>query len=127
MVYRHFYTFLSVLSLLFSNNCFTSIPDEITLSKEDELVIIDGLINRTHKQLEMQKSLKDLMIQYKVQKEIFTQGNHSKPHAFEMVKTARKILDTLDVEKMKHLFPSDYLEELALFSSIANKNRPARS
>ncbi len=117
-------------ALLFSNICFTSVPQEQTLANPaaaDELTILEGLIKRTQKQLESQTKLKELMIQFKVQKKMFTQGNQSKQHAFEMVKTASKILDILADEQLKHLFSTDYLEELALFSSIANKAKPGRS
>lgn len=122
-----FYILLAVFSCFFSVSGVASVPDELALSREDELAVLDSLIVRTTKQLDKQQALKDLMIQFKVQKEIFTQGNHSKQHAGEMVKTAKKILEILTDENMKHLFSSVYLEELALFSSIANKNRPARS
>jgi hypothetical protein len=116
--------------LLISNICFTAVPQEQALSNPsmaDELTILDGLIKRTQKQLASQMQLKDLMIQFKVQKQLFTQGNQSKKHAFEMVKTASQILDILGNEQLKHLFSTDYLEELALFSSIASKaTTPAR-
>lgn len=115
---------------LFSNICFTSVPQEYALANPamaDELTILEDLIKRTQKQLASQTKLKDLMIQFKVQKKLFTQGNQSKAHATEMVKTASKILDILSDEQLKHLFSSDYLEELALFSSIANKAKPGRS
>ncbi len=117
-------------SLLFSNFCLASVPQEHALSNPaaaDELTILDGLIKRTQKQLETQSKLKDLMIQFKVQKKVFIQGNQSKQHSFDMVKTASKILDILSDEQLRHLFSTEYLEELALFSSIANKSKPGRS
>ncbi|HSX12754.1 MAG TPA: hypothetical protein VLF61_04610 [Rhabdochlamydiaceae bacterium] len=115
--------------LLISNICFAAVPQEQALANPamaDELTILDGLISRTQKQLATQMQLKDLMIQFKVQKQLFTKGNQSKKHAFDMVKTASKILDILSNEQLKHLFSTDYLEELALFSSIANKATPAK-
>lgn len=118
-----------IMSLLFASIGFSSVPDEHTLAKplQDELSILESLLIRTLKQLDNQKKLKDLMIQFKIQKKVFAQGNETKQHAFEMVKTASQILDLLSDEQLKHLFPSEYLEELALFSSIANKSRPGRS
>lgn len=118
-----------ILSLFFGATGAASVPAEHALAKpaQDELSILEGVLARTLKQLDNQKKLKDLMIQFKIQKKAFAQGNETKQHAFEMVKTASQILDILSDEQLKHLFPSDYLEELALFSSIANKSRPGRS
>jgi hypothetical protein len=43
-----------------------------------------------------------------------------------MVHTARKILSEIQELHIQHLFSSEYLEELTLFSSIAGKTTPTR-
>lgn len=86
---------------------------------------IKQLIENTAKQLEAQKKLQQLMLEFNAQKEDFILGNQTKPHAARMVKSAKTILDTITTEKLKYLFTTDYLEELAFFSSIAEKKTPS--
>ncbi len=88
----------------------------------DELKIVDQLIETTKRQLETQKHLKDLMIQFRDQKESFVQGNQTKEHAGKMVRTARQIYEIITANHLEFLFPKDYLDELTFFSSIAGKS-----
>jgi hypothetical protein len=96
----------------------TSLP----ISKENELKIIEQLISATAAQLETQKQLKELMLQFQKQQEEFIQGNQTKAHTARMVRTARQIYETLLAHHLEHLFAKDYLDELTFFSSIAGKN-----
>ncbi len=96
----------------------TSLP----LKEEDEVVVIDRLILATQAQLGMQKHLKELMITFQQQKEMFIQGDQSKKLATQMVRSAREILEIISDEKIHYLFSTDYLDELKMFSSIAGKN-----
>lgn len=97
------------------------------LSEEDELKIVDQLIIATTTQLETQKQMKELMLQFKKQRETFIQGDQSKSHAGRMVRTARQIYEMIAANHLEHLFAKDYLDELTFFASIAGKtsvNRP---
>lgn len=88
---------------------------------EDEIDALDHLIHATTRQLETQKQLKKLMLEFKKQREEFIQGNQTKAHASRMVRTARQIYEMITSNHMEHLFAKDYMEELTFFSSIAGK------
>ncbi len=88
----------------------------------DEIIAMDSLIESTARQLESQKHLREMMIEFIKQKEEFMQGNQTKSHASFMVRTARQIYEQISSNHIQNLFPQDYLDELVFFSSIAGKN-----
>ncbi len=102
------------------------LEEKVIEVNEDESRKIDHLIDATLQKLEQQKELKTLMLQFRDQEELFFRGDQSKEHAARMVNTARQILDIIRKAHLEYLFPSEYLEELTLFSSIAGKTAPAR-
>jgi hypothetical protein len=95
-------------------------------AEEDEIKALEQLIVATTKQLEAQKQLKELMLQFKKQREDFVQGNQTKSHASRMVRTARQIYEMITSNHLEHLFAKDYIEELSFFSSIAGKTAVTR-
>ena len=100
----------------------TSLP----LPENDELKVIEQLIEATTRQLGTQKQIKELMLQFKKQREEFVQGNQTKSHAGRMVRTARQIYEMISSNHLEHLFAKDYLDELTFFSSIAGKTSVTR-
>lgn len=95
-------------------------------SQEDEIASIEHLIAVTQKNLQTQNELKEKMLRFSLQKQRFAQGEQSKQHASLMVHTAYEIYETIKEYRLQYLFTSHYLEELALFSSIAKKSTPSR-
>lgn len=93
---------------------------------EDEVARVDHLIDATRIKLSQQQELKEMILLFRDQEEEFFRGNQSKSHAKKMVDSARRILEIIKSAHLEHLFSSEYLEELALFSSIAGKNSPTR-
>jgi hypothetical protein len=93
---------------------------------EDEIEVISHLIEATGQRLTDEKLLKDLMVEFKGQRERFLKGEQSKAHTALMVKTARNILDMITQQHLNHLFSTDYLEELTVFSSVATKRSLAK-
>ncbi len=87
---------------------------------------MDLLIAQSEKQLLVQKELREHMLLFHSHKEQFMRGNQTKIQAARMVKTASRVLETITKNHLAHLFSSEYLEELAFFSSIAGKQTPAR-
>ena len=67
--------------------------------------------------------MRQLMLDFRRQKEEFAQGNETKAHVAQMVRTARQIYESIAVHHLQHLFSQEYLDELLFFSSIAGKNR----
>lgn len=92
----------------------------------DEVSSLENLIATNEKHLSAQKQLKDKMKLFQKQKEEFMLGNQSKSHAFSMVSNAREILTVVKEEHLSYLFPTEYLEELIFFSSIAAKSVPLK-
>jgi len=115
------------MRIVYSDNPTLLIPQSsliettLPLSENDEMKIIDQMISATSRQLEMQKQMKELMMQFKKQREEFIQGNQTKSHAGKMVRTARQIYEMITSNHLEHLFAKDYLDELTFFSSIAGK------
>jgi hypothetical protein len=97
------------------------IETTLPLAENDEIKVTDQLITATSRQLETQKQMRELMIQFKKQREEFIQGNQTKSHASRMVRTARQIYEIISSNHLEHLFAKDYLDELTFFSSIAGK------
>jgi|GEM_PF-3091143 len=89
----------------------------------DEINAMNHLMESTAHQLEVQKQMRQLMVDFQRQKEEFIQGNQTKAHAAEMVRTARQIYETITAHHLQYLFSKEYLDELLFFSSIAGKNK----
>lgn len=117
---RFFLLLISSTTLLFS------VEEPFVQASEDEIARIDHLIEATQVKLQQQKELKELVRLFQQQEERFFKGDQSKGHAAKMVSTARQILERIKEAHLEHLFSSEYLEELALFSSIAGKSTPKR-
>lgn len=123
---------LSWTSLGFAENPTLLIPQSslietnLPLVTEDEVSTLEQLISATEAQLEAQKQLKQLMLQFQKQREEFVQGNQSRTHASRMVRTARQIYEMITSNHIEHLFAKDYIEELSFFSSIAGKTSVTR-
>ena len=98
----------------------------VSLKEEDEIKTVEQLIDTTARQLESQKHLRELMLQFKKQREEFIQGNETKAHAGRMVRTARQIYEMIAANHLEHLFAKDYLDELTFFASIAGKTAVTR-
>lgn len=123
MLYSHLTNFLRPwilipillipLSLIFSENA--------QKEDENEIVTVEKLIVLTSQELEAQKRLKEIMQQFGRLKQQFTQGDESPSHAGKMVRMARQIYQMIEAHHLDHLFSSEYLEELAFFTSISSK------
>jgi hypothetical protein len=102
------------------------LPISVAYPKEDEVAVMEYLIEATEKNLLMQKVLKEKILLFSEQKERFMLGEQSKQYASQMVRTAFEIYEIVKEHRLQYLFTSQYLEELALFSSIARKSYPTR-
>ena len=96
------------------------------VSWNDEVKAIDCLIEATVDRLSSEKKLRELMVQFKVQREQFLAGEQTKAHTALMVRTARQILKVVKERQLSYLFSLEYLEELVVFSSVASTPRPGR-
>lgn len=109
----------------------STVPDvSIAFAKtsvdEDEIKIVDQLIVTTQERLKVQQQLRALMVDYQTQKEVFAQGNQTKPQVARLVRLGRAIYEMIEGNHFEHLFAKDYLDELQFFSSIAGKKTVTR-
>jgi hypothetical protein len=104
----------------------TNIQEGEVSSSINEIDAISLLIQDQQRHLDRQIELQNLMKLFKQQKEEFMAGKQTQKHAMSMVLTAREILQGINDEKIAYLFPSEYLEELVFFSSVAGKSKPVR-
>jgi len=93
---------------------------------EEEIKKIDHLIATTEQQLQIQQEIKRQMLDFHEQKELFLEGKQTLSHTALMLKTATGILILINENHLHYLFSSEYMEELALFTSIGAKKSPAR-
>jgi len=98
----------------------------LSFSREgEELKILDDLIAISERQITLQKELRDQIIQFHTQQDLFYQGLDSdqktKELASKMVATAAAILKTSEENHYLHLFPPFFVEELKLFANISKK------
>jgi hypothetical protein len=98
----------------------------LSFSREgEELNILDDLIATSERQIALQKELRDLIIQFHTQQDLFYQGSDNdqktKELASKMVSTAAIILKTSEENRYLHLFPPFFVEELKLFANISKK------
>lgn len=99
----------------------------LSFSKEgDELAAIDRMMSLTEEQLKAQKELKELITLFHAQQDNFFNGNQTKEHASQMVSTASRILKIIETHNYRPLFSLLFMQEIEMFSSIANKTSPAR-
>ena len=98
----------------------------LSFSREgEELKILDDLIATSERQIVLQKELRDLIIQFHTQQDLFYQGSDNdqkaKELASKMVSTAATILKYSEENHYLHLFPPFFIEELKLFANISKK------
>jgi hypothetical protein len=122
----------SIISIFFLQNIVIqseitpNIEEKIFDIKDDELSAITQFIVIQQKRLERQRDLKNQILEFRVQKVAFMNGNKTVKHASLMVSTAKEIFNSINEMKIAYLFSADYIEELIFFSSVAEKSRPIR-
>jgi hypothetical protein len=124
---KRFLPLLLLSSILFAENRTLLVPasplvdPNLSVGREDEIRVIDQLIASTQAQIEREKGLKELMVQFKKERDAFELGNQSKAHTVRLVRSARQVYERIVADHLEHLFAKDYLDELSFFSSIAGK------
>lgn len=90
-------------------------------SIENEIKTLDNLIEISQKNLENQRALKSMIVDYKKIQEQFLRNDQDKELMFRMVRQAHRVLETIKENHLTHLFRKEFLSELTLFSQIAVK------
>ena len=84
-------------------------PAPISLLEEfqkdtNEMQTIDDLIALTEAQLSVQKQVKELMIEFQKQRDLFEKNNPTKSQAYLMVKTASQLLGVIKENHLQQIF-----------------------
>jgi ribosomal protein L28 len=83
--------------------------------------VLEQSIERTQKNLETQKKIKDLLVELNSLKKRFVKNETSKEEAWRMVKVSANVLKLIENDHLEHLFSVEFLEELKVFSTYATK------
>jgi hypothetical protein len=94
----------------------------------EELKILDDLIATSERQINLQRELRTLIVEFHNEQDLFYQGSDdsqkTKELASKMVSTAAIILKTSEENHYLHLFPPFFVEELKLLANISKKKSP---
>jgi len=88
----------------------------------DAVETLEQSIERIQKNLEIQRKIKDLLIDLNALKKRFVKNETSKEEAWRMVKISSNVLRLIEDEHLEHLFTVEFLEELKVFSTFATKS-----
>ncbi len=83
---------------------------------------MDQLIACTAQQLGVQRELRTNILQLSQLREEFLQGKETPSRAKKMIRLAQYIVEKIESHHLEQLFSKEYLEELAFFASIAQKD-----
>ena len=89
--------------------------------QEDEVVAVERMLNILSSQEEALLRIKDLIIDLRKNKEYFLKGDLSKLHARYILEGAAEILSLVRAYHLEHLFSSDFMEDLAVYSQIGKQ------
>ena len=115
------------LTAIFSLNALyaeVQIPETPLIEKidlephEDELDTVKRMILYTKRQEKALKRIETLILEVRRNKEMFLKSEESKLHAYYMIKAARECQTLIRAFHLTHLFSSDFIEELAVFSQV---------
>ena len=84
----------------------------------DEIIVIEQLIETTQKNLNAQQTLLKLLLEFDQAKGVYITDPDNGKLATALVKRAMRLHKHLEKERLHHLFPSDFLVELAFFNQV---------
>ncbi len=117
------------LSFLFLLGCFSLLTAQIPNLKEtepalvvaNELKRLDHLIVVTEQNLENQKKLKTLFLDYQQQQVNYLQDTQNKEVTLQMVKSAYVLLENIKAFHLIQAFDTEFVSQLTFFSQFATK------
>ncbi len=118
------------LNLFFAWNALyadVKIPEKALIEKidiepdEDELIMLDRMIFLTQNLQQAQVELKKIIVELRLNEEKFLKGDQCKLYAHYMIRGAKEALSIIRTYHLEHLFPSRFIEELAIYTKIGTK------
>lgn len=86
-----------------------------------ELQHLNHLIHVTEKNLEHQKNLKQLFLDYQQQQLYYLQNTQDKEITLQMVKSAHRLLESIKANHLIQIFDNEFISQLTFFSQFATK------
>ncbi len=87
---------------------------------QNEVLVMQGLVETTQKNLTSQKKLLKLLIEFKEAKEAFVKDDDNGKLATGLVKKATLLQQQIENAHLSHLFSSDFLSELQFYKGVKN-------
>lgn len=115
---KSFFSYIIVPILLFN---FTLQGAEQKQPLQNELSTLDALINATQQSLDNQKKIRELFVQYQKLRTLAQQNPDDNEQLIKMVKSAQRLLNSIEENNLSQNFDPDFMTELALFAQIASK------
>jgi hypothetical protein len=94
---------------------------EPALVAAKELQRLNNLISITEKNLENQKALKELFLEYQKQQVNYLQNSDDKEATLRMVKSAHRLLESIKANHLLETFDTEFISQLTFFSQFATK------
>lgn len=114
--------FVAVFSYLHSDESIPSLKEtEPALVVAKEFQRLNNLINITEKNLENQKALKQLFIDYQQQQIHYLDNSQDKEVTLQMVKSAYRLLEGIKTNHLIQTFDTEFISQLTFFSQFAIK------
>lgn len=87
----------------------------------EELASLNNLVEATQTSLDAQKKLRVLLIDYQKAHENYLKNPENKDVMFSLVQTAHKLFQCIKDNHLTQTFSPDLLNDLAVFSQVAQK------
>ncbi|MFZ0566039.1 MAG: hypothetical protein WAM28_07635 [Chlamydiales bacterium] len=101
---------------------FISSFGDVTVIEQDEVEILRELIRATQKNLNEQKTLLKLLVEYNQIRATFVEEPTSAKIATDLVTLAMRISQKIEKENLIHLFSSDFLTEIRFFNQVGQQH-----
>lgn len=97
-----------------------------TIIDPDEITILLELIETSKKNLEEQKKLLKLIVDFKKAREAFITEPTSVKLAALLVKSAAEVSNEIEKSQLSYLFPTDFMTEIRFFTQVGEKHASKR-
>lgn len=94
---------------------------EPALVAAKELERLDRLIVITEQNLENQKALRQLFVDYQQKQMNYLQNTQDKEITLQMVKSAHRLLESIKANHLIQTFDTEFISQLTFFSQFATK------
>lgn len=107
--------------IYFCATVFFGLNSLLAAPQTTEIEIVEGLIKLSERNVETQKNLRTLLLDYQVANKNYVQNPEDKDALFKTAKLALKTSQIIQENHLEHLFTQEFMSELNLFAQIAKK------